>query len=63
MKRKLLSIVLALTMALGMLPAAALAEEEGGTPSEGEQTYVAQAGGVKYATLQAAIDAAKSKTV
>ena len=59
MKRKLLSIVLALTMALGMLPAAALADEEGGTPT----TYVAQAGGVKYATLQAAIDAAKSKTV
>ena len=33
MKRKLLSIVLALTMALGMLPAAALAEEQKGTES------------------------------
>ena len=33
MKRKLLSIVLALTMALGMLPAAALAEDQKGTES------------------------------
>ena len=61
MKRKLLSIVLALTMALGMLPAAALADEEGGTPTKGEQTYVAEVGGTKYETLQAAVDAASRK--
>ena len=56
MKRKLLSILLCLAMALSLLPTAALAEE-----AEGEQkTYVAQIGEEKYETLQAAIDAAKS---
>ena len=60
MKRKLLSIVLALTMALGMLPAAALAEGEGGTSTKG----VAKVGETEYPTLQAAIDkAAKNATV
>ena len=55
MKHKLLSILLCLAMALSLLPTAALAD------GEGEQTNdVAQIGSTGYATLQAAIDAAKS---
>ena len=61
MKRKLLSIVLALTMALGMLPAAALADGEEGSQVEGggQTTYVAQIGSTGYASLADAIAAAK----
>ena len=59
MKRKLLSILLCLAMALSLLPTAALAEEAG---AEGGQTKdVAQTNGTGYETLQAAIDAAAKK--
>ena len=59
MKRKFLSILLTLAMALTLLPTAAMAEEtlsEGGesTPVE----YVAQIGDVKYDTLAKAVAAA-----
>ena len=57
MKRKFLSILLTLAMALTLLPTAAMAEEGG---AEGGQTnYVAQIRSTGYATLQAAINAAK----
>ena len=52
MKHKLLSILLCLAMALSLLPTAALADE--GSDS------VAQIGETKYATLQEAVNAAKS---
>ena len=55
MKHKLLSILLCLAMALSLLPTAALADGEGTQTND-----VAQIGGTGYATLQAAIDAAKS---
>ena len=55
MKRKLLSILLTFCLAFSLLPTAALADGEG-TQTNG----VAQIGGTGYATLQAAIDAAKS---
>ena len=62
MKRKFLSFLLTLAMALTLLPSAAMADE---TPSEGGEStptveYVAQIGEAKYETLQAAINAAKS---
>ena len=61
MKRKFLSILLTLAMALTLLPTAAMAEgETAETPAE-EKEYVAQIGDVKYDTLQAAIDAAAKK--
>ena len=57
MKRKLLSILLCLAMALSLLPTAAMAEEAG---AEGGQTnYVAQIGSTKYASLTEAIKAAE----
>ena len=64
MKRKFLSILLTLAMALTLLPTAAMAEGAAAeTPAE-EKEYVAQIGDVKYDTLQAAIDeAAKKATV
>ena len=56
MKRKFLSILLTLAMALTLLPVSAMAEE---TPVEAPaETKVAQIGDVKYDTLQAAVDAA-----
>ena len=56
MKRKFLSILLTLAMALTLLPTAAMAEE---TPVEAPaETKVAQIGDAKYDTLQAAVDAA-----
>ena len=56
MKRKFLSILLTLAMALALLPVSAMAEE---TPVEAPaETKVAQIGDVKYDTLQAAVDAA-----
>ena len=55
MKRKLLSVLLTLCLAFSLLPTAALAEGEGTQTND-----VAQIGGTGYATLQAAIDAAKS---
>ena len=61
MKHKLLSILLCLAMALSLLPTAALAEEAvegGGAEGSGETNYVAQIDSTKYATLQAAINAA-----
>ena len=62
MKRKLLSVLLTLCLAFSLLPTAALADEVGGgSAAEGEQTnYVAQIGSTGYATLQEAVDAAKS---
>ena len=70
MKKKLCSILLALTMLLTLLPVSALADV--GTPAEapaGESTpteapaaeteYVAQIGAVKYKTLAEAVNAAK----
>ena len=57
MKRKFLSILLTLAMALTLLPVSAMAEE---TPVEAPaETKVAQIGDVKYDTLQAAVNAAK----
>ena len=56
MKRKFLSILLTLAMALTLLPVSAMAEE---TPVEAPaETKVAQIGDAKYDTLQAAVDAA-----
>ena len=55
MKRKLLSILLTLCLAFSLLPTAALADGEGTQTND-----VAQIGDTGYATLQAAIDAAKS---
>ncbi len=55
MKRKLLSILLTFCLAFSLLPTAALADGEGTQTND-----VAQIGGTGYATLQAAIDAAKS---
>ena len=55
MKRKLLSILLTLCLAFSLLPTAALADGEGTQTND-----VAQIGGTGYATLQAAIDEAKS---
>ena len=56
MKRKFLSILLTLAMALTLLPVSAMAEE---MPVEAPaETKVAKVGGVEYATLQEAIDAA-----
>ena len=55
MKRKLLSVLLTFCLAFSLLPTAALAEGEGTQTND-----VAQIGGTGYATLQAAIDAAKS---
>ena len=65
MKRKLLSILLCLAMALSLLPTAALAEkavEGGGAEGSGQTNSVAQTtNGTKYETLQAAINAAATK--
>ena len=56
MKRKFLSILLTLAMALTLLPVSAMAEE---TPVEAPaETKVAKVGDVEYATLQEAISAA-----
>ena len=64
MKRKFLSILLTLAMALTLLPTAAMAEGEEVSAGEGSETpaveYVAKVGETKYETLQAAINAAKS---
>ena len=63
MKRKFLSILLTLAMALTLLPTAAMAEGEEVSAGEGSETpaveYVAKVGEQGYATLQAAINAAK----
>lgn len=63
MKKKLCSILLALTMVLTLLPVSALAEE--GAPAEVEPEYVAQIANesgepTKYATLAEAVAAAES---
>ena len=67
MKRKLLSILLCLAMALSLLPTAALAAEAvegGGAEGSGQTNYVAQINETEYETLQAAINAAaKNATV
>lgn len=66
MKRKFLSILLTLAMALTLLPTAAMAEGEPAEVPAGEGSapeYVAQIGDKQYATLQAAVDAAMNKTV
>ena len=60
MKKKLCSILLALTMVLTLLPVSALAE--GGAPAEAKPEYVAQIGEKQFATLQAAIDAVTTDT-
>lgn len=60
MKKKLCSILLALTMVLTLLPVSALAEGE--APAEAEPEYVAQIGEKQFATLQAAIDAVTTDT-
>lgn len=66
MKKKLCSILLALTMVLTLLPVSALAEGEATTgepaPAEApvaETEYVAQIGAAKYKTLAGAVNAAK----
>ena len=53
MKRKFLSILLTLAMALTLLPTAAMAE--------GETATVAKVGETEYATLQAAVNAATTE--
>ena len=63
MKKKLCSILLALTMVLTLLPVSALAEDE--APAEVEREYVAQIANesgepTKYATLAEAVAAAES---
>lgn len=60
MKKKLCSILLALTMVLTLLPVSALAEDE--APAEAKPEYVAQIGEKQFATLQAAIDAVTTDT-
>ena len=64
MKKKLCSILLALTMVLTLLPVSALAEDGAGAgesaPAEApvaETEYVAQIGAAKYKTLAGAVDA------
>ena len=52
MKRKFLSILLTLAMALTLLPTAAMAEGE---------TAVAKVGETEYATLQEAVNAATTE--
>ena len=63
MKRKFLSILLTLAMALTLLPTAAMAEGEEVSAGEGSETpaveYVAKVDETKYETLQEAINAAK----
>ena len=56
-KHKFLAVLLALVMALSLLPTAAFAEEadEGISPQEDETVYAAQIGSQKYETLGAAI--------
>jgi len=54
MKVKFLSVLLAMTMVLSLLPTAALAEDG----DENSENYVAETGGVQYANLQSAINAA-----
>lgn len=68
MKKKLCSILLALTMVLTLLPVSALAEGDeapagGSTPAEApaaETEYVAQIGEKQFATLAKAVEAAES---
>lgn len=60
MKKKLCSILLALTMVLTLLPVSALAKGE--APAEAKPEYVAQIGEKQFATLQAAIDAVTTDT-
>ena len=55
MKKKLCSILLALTMVLTLLPVSALADV--GAPAEAQPEYVAQIGMVKYKTLAEAVAA------
>ena len=68
MKRKFLSILLTLAMALTLLPVSAMAEGDeapaGGEPTPVEApavTKVAKVGNDEYETLQAAVDAASRK--
>ncbi len=58
MKRKLLSIVLALTMALGMLPAAALAETTESCLGNESCAHQAAIGSTHYGTLAEAVSTA-----
>ena len=63
MKRKFLSILLTLAMALTLLPTAAMAEGEPAEVPAGEGSapeYVAQIGDKQYATLAEAVDAANN---
>ena len=68
MKRKFLSILLTLAMALTLLPTAAMAEGDSETPAGGEPTpveapaatKVAKVGETEYATLAEAVDAANN---
>ena len=55
MKKKLCSILLALTMVLTLLPVSALADV--GAPAEAQPEYVAQIGTAKYKTLAEAVAA------
>lgn len=61
MKRRILSIVMAIAMTISLMAVPAFAAEgdgdTGNTPST-ETTYVAKIGDTKYATLQAAVNAA-----
>ena len=58
MKRKLLSILLCLAMALSLLPTAALAEEATGCVGGETCNHQAAIGTTHYSTLQEAVDAA-----
>ena len=58
MKRKLLSILLCLAMALSLLPTAALAEEATGCVGGETCNHQAAIGTTHYSTLQEAVNAA-----
>lgn len=68
MKRKFLSILLTLAMALTLLPVSAMAEGDSETPAGGEPTpveapaatKVAKVGETEYATLAEAVKNAKT---
>ena len=55
MKKKLLAMLLSFTMLVGLLPMSVLAAD-----GESEPTYVAQGAGIRYTSLEEAIEVAES---
>ena len=61
MKKRFLSTLMALCLALSLLPTAAFAAEDTGEPCDGANcTHVAEIGEKHYATLQAAVNAVET---